>query len=1060
MISAMSSNNVVPKSKIAVRSKPYLLLLTFILLFAPLLSSASNYQVLESALDADLTQGSVLSINQSERGFLWLATLSGVAKYDGHKLNEYHSWTDLTGTTHSLNVTKIIVGENDKILLATYGSGLLQYDEASDRFRSFVINYPPKKIPRSNNISDAIADRDGNIWLGYEEGGVTRIDSENIVTKQFKTSNGYRVSDLTMDDNGRIFAVNVAGQIYSKSESTRWTTVLDVASVCAISRLVVEEIQTSAGEEFLIGTRGSGLLRVNTKSKSCVNITLTENRPESTVHEIRFISSTSEYWIGTDQGLYILNKYGDVKHFHADNSGLMNNEVTSMLYTGSKINWIGTYNGLNVIVDSEFELYSSQSDSEIHSIVAIASSPELGVWIATYHGLFNIDENSKKHIPFNTKFPDTQVSTNRIMSLLVEHDQIWIGSRTHGLTRFVPLTGETQNYSNATEPSLSNNGVSAILKLEDDGVLIGTYGGGLNLLSPDGDIREFLADGSDAALLSNNVIMLFKDSRDVIWVGTEEGLQSFNYNNGTLLGMEAWPSKEFSNALIWCMAEADDGRLWFGSLHNGLFYLEPDDSSKSEIKLISHKFSASKPDTIYAMQIAPPNDLWLATNSGLVQISDYKTLTKFRFRHGLQGQEFEFGASHRDHLGRLYFGGSNGYNRFYPKNITSHINPPPVVLTSLIIAGDNPDLTQSNADIRAIELNYTDYFVTFEFSALDYLDPSNNIYRYKLLGFDPAWIDIGNRNNATYTNLPAGEYNFRVQGANAAGAWNHDGISIHIKVNPPPWFSWWAYCIYVFLGLFAIWHGKRIYDNYVIRERALALAREMQEAADRAMDDVQEQLDQQYILVESIHEFNLQKLVLVRECFERHTDFLSSDVIEAYMGDFGQRIEALTCLEEALYYKHEYLLANLRAYTESLSSSLLSEKYPGGSGIAPEKLTIINLVTPELLPAKFALPLSVLIYELFSNSFNHAFEETAHSCFIKIELVRIEGDAQLDNRFQLSVSDNGVGIPDNLSIEKPVSEGFETIVNTVFTMDGDIVISRKNGTSITVVVPAPDDGLF
>lgn len=86
-------------------------------------------------------------------------------------------------------------------------------------------------------------------------------------------------------------------------------------------------------------------------------------------------------------------------------------------------------------------------------------------------------------------------------------------------------------------------------------------------------------------------------------------------------------------------------------------------------------------------------------------------------------------------------------------------------------------------------------FVTFEFAALDFTASERNTYAYKLDGFDGEWIDLGHNRRVTYTNLAAGDYTFRVKGANNDHV-EGDGLAIQVHVMPPPWKTWWAKSAY------------------------------------------------------------------------------------------------------------------------------------------------------------------------------------------------------------------------------------------------------------------------
>ena len=171
-------------------------------------------------------------------------------------------------------------------------------------------------------------------------------------------------------------------------------------------------------------------------------------------------------------------------------------------------------------------------------------------------------------------------------------------------------------------------------------------------------------------------------------------------------------------------------------------------------------------------------------------------MRNFHRTHGLQGDEFHFGASHAGHDGRLYFGGSNGFNAFDPDALKPVDAAPPVVLSRVSKMNVPIDAGAPLTSLRELQVGYQENAVTFEFAALDFTDPDNNRYRYRLDGFDEDWVDAGSRRSATYTNLDSGNYTFEVRAVSSEGAWNNDGLAVSVQVAPPPWQTTGAYGLY------------------------------------------------------------------------------------------------------------------------------------------------------------------------------------------------------------------------------------------------------------------------
>ncbi|MFC2146697.1 ATP-binding protein, partial [Acidobacteriota bacterium] len=165
----------------------------------------------------------------------------------------------------------------------------------------------------------------------------------------------------------------------------------------------------------------------------------------------------------------------------------------------------------------------------------------------------------------------------------------------------------------------------------------------------------------------------------------------------------------------------------------------------------------------------------------------------YTIRDGLQGYEFNGRVACKSDQGEMFFGGINGLNRFFPKDISDNErkNPPPVVITSLKKLGKEFKLDTSITHLDRLELSYKDDFISFEFAALSFSEPEKNRYAYKL---DPGekdnkdekdWIYLGNKHDVDLINLEPGNYTFKVRGSNSDGCWNEEGTKIKIIVTPP-----------------------------------------------------------------------------------------------------------------------------------------------------------------------------------------------------------------------------------------------------------------------------------
>ena len=194
--------------------------------------------------------------------------------------------------------------------------------------------------------------------------------------------------------------------------------------------------------------------------------------------------------------------------------------------------------------------------------------------------------------------------------------------------------------------------------------------------------------------------------------------------------------------------------------------------------------------------------LWISTNQGLARFNtETEQFLSFDTSDGLQANEFNTGAWYKSADGDLFFGGINGFNRFRPERIHLNQHVPPIALTAFSIF--NRPVEQrglSSSYLRYLTLQHDENFFSFEFSALDFVNPLQNRYAYMLEGLDKQWVMSGNRRYAGYTNVHPGSYVFRVKGSNSDGVWNSEGLSLALDIHPPFWQKLW-FRVTVFLTL-------------------------------------------------------------------------------------------------------------------------------------------------------------------------------------------------------------------------------------------------------------------
>ncbi len=1002
-----------------------------------------SFSIVNTYFNRFLRQGTTLSILHTKNGRLWIANYDGVLKARGKSVQYHNELFASTSGLSQLRIIKLVETWNGKVLAVTESSELLVYEDNLGFFKA--LDWLRTSKAEEPSVSELFFSRKNVLWFGLKNGEVLRAHEDGRVEQENNIKFDDSVTDFYEDERNGILLVSSKSQVAIKEYGSNKVEVFDIDLACGRSAPIQEVASTSTGD-ILIGTFGGGLLLFDVETTRCrqvdSGIDTQKDFHRSTVHDLTVDESSGDSIVSTDQGIFIFSDQLVGQHFNTTNSKLLNNEVISIASDQSGGYWVGTYNGINRLIASPFELYDNQTHQDLHSVVAFESLGNDGILVASYSGLILTDLESSTFSRFEEHSPDVTVYGERIMSVFAHLDDIYLGYRNSGFEIINLAESSSSRWNKNRLDGLTSNSVSAFLQLDSEKILIGTYGGGVTILDSSGSSENIQSGDTDYSLRDDRVLMLYRSLNGLIWVGTESGLQIFDSVTHRFASVKftSHRSKVPERPVIWSMAESSDF-IWFGSLHHGLFKLEKSSSldGTSQLELEQVEFYAPIPGlTIYAIETGAHNEVWFSTNQGISRLANNGSLYNFGHTHGLQETEFELGSSYKDSNGLIYFGGNHGYNRFDPDSVVAYETPSELVFNRILLSSENSVSSLPISKIDSIVLNHKDRFITFEFSALDYTDPESTRYRHKLIGFDDDWIDIGNRGSATYTSLPAGDYQLRVQAVNSAGIWNYEGLSMDLRVKPAPWLTWWAYAIYllVFLGLAALF--LKFYRNYMLKEQQLKQANELQRVADRFADELQDQIDFKSKLTDSIHSYNKQLLYWAKFCTDSTVEY------EAGMSGLAHdrimfRLGVLDIVHDSLYYQGERLYANLHTCATMLVNKLCADHPAAGS-----RLTAVNDVPKELIPAAQAVPLAIILAELLDNSLTHAFAGTSAACFVRFSVTIAPGPGSGSDQVRLVYQDSGDGIPAGLEFDSPESAGFAIIGHAANRLDCELTIGEQD----------------
>jgi diguanylate cyclase (GGDEF)-like protein len=788
---------------------------------------------------------------QDHNGFLWLGTQDGLNRYDGDGFTTFKHDDEIPESLANNFVWALHVDRNGTLWIGTEGGGLDRWNPADDSFTHY------RHVPSdgSSLVDDEIRaldeDQDGAIWIGTG-GGLSRFSPESGLFKHFihdeNDSNSIsenRIRAVLADRVGRIWIGTFEGGLNRKDPAsdifTRYNH--NPEDENSLSSDKIKTIREDAHGNIWIGTYDGGLNRLEPKSGRVTRFRADPNHRNTIGHDrVRalFTDSTGTLWVGTDDGLSRLldgaNRFETYRHDPADPNSLSSDRILSIYQDRAGLLWVATQAGLTHR-NTAMETFShgkqdpdAESTLSSNIITGFSEGKHNTVWVGTYGGGLsglNLETGDYTHLKHDDK-DGGSLGDDRVMSLYNDsRGNLWVGTMASGLSiRYAGSKNFIHLRHNPEDPaSLSADGVTAITEDGDGTIWIGTYRGGLNRLLEDG--RSFSHyrhdESSPTSLSSDQVMSLHADPEGTIWVGTKDGgLNRLDPKTGLFSHYTNDPEDPSSlgSDTVWTIYEDSERTLWLGTQGGGLNRWSFADRSAGNETFYRYTVeNGLADDLIYGVLEDRSGNLWLSSNQGLSRFNiKTEVISNFDTTHGLQSPEFNFGAYFQNEAGVMFFGGNNGFNYFHPDDVRKNDHVPPVVLTGILKMNEKVILEQPTWDLDELVVDYWDHMVSFDFAALDFSAPEKNRYAYRLEGFDADWIDLGTLRRATYTNLDPGEYTLHVRASNNDGLWNEAGITLPIRVLPPPWKTWWAYSLYATALLLLLIGFVRIQARKLRRE--------------------------------------------------------------------------------------------------------------------------------------------------------------------------------------------------------------------------------------------------
>ncbi|WP_307382835.1 hybrid sensor histidine kinase/response regulator transcription factor [Chitinophaga terrae (ex Kim and Jung 2007)] len=805
-----------------------------ILLLQSLISFAQSEYFNFSKLNIQngLSHNQVNAILKDSDGFVWIATVSGLNRFDGYSCRIFRTVHNDSTALKSNNIVSLYELPDRKMGVGTT-EGLCIYNPDTERFNANGDAYLKELGLPGGWIKHIRKGGNGRYWFLYNDGKLFRYSASTKRSSAFPSSPGEpgreKIIDMGETKDGKLWILYDSKLIEAYDAGSG--KLLTTSTVIQNGSSKPEDMYIDEDGDIWLWGFNTGIIFFNlaTYSTRLIDKNTSPTRLNASIVNHVVQDSHGIIWIGTDHGgITLIDKKNNFKtenlvNIPDDPKSISQNSITAMYKDDRGIIWLGTYKlGVNYLNNSivQFPYYRHQgartTSLPYDDVNRFVEDRQGNLWIGTNGGgliYFDRQKDTFKQYLHEPGNPNS-LSNNVIVSLWMDHDNVlWIGTYVGGLNRFDGKRFTAYRHNNADTSSLSDDKVWEIFEDKDQQLWVGTLGGGLDRLDRrTGKFEHFKSEA--VAPASERVSAILQDRKGNLWIGTDFGV-SVHKPDGTRLRVYQYSAGKngLSSSSIICLLEDSRENIWVGT-REGLNIIN---SKTGGIQTFT--VSEGLPDNLVLNILEDAHhSIWVSTSNGLCNIIPTQDKDSIRIavvnydeNNNLQSREFNENAALKTAKGELVFGGPAGFNIIDPEKIGKHSYPAAITLTGFdilnksIVPGQVVNnrvlLPEALPKLETVNLKYHENVFSIEFASLDFAASKYDKYAYRLKGFNTDWLYAdGSQRRATYTNLDPGHYIFEVKALNKGGSWGPIK-TLNINITPPFWRTPWAYIIYLLVSL-------------------------------------------------------------------------------------------------------------------------------------------------------------------------------------------------------------------------------------------------------------------
>ncbi|MFT3908952.1 MAG: histidine kinase dimerization/phosphoacceptor domain -containing protein [Ferruginibacter sp.] len=715
-----------------------------------------------------------------------------------------------------------------------------------------------------------------------------------------------------------------------------------------------------------------------------------------------FTINNNQHWFCTDNGVFVINiKKNLFSHY------LSNDVIKLPLATG----------------------YQARSVCE-----------HLGkVYIVCWDGFYEVTETDAGQRNYKKVLSADVIGTGE--GFYFDGKYFWLNGAYKGLAKF-DITKNSVEQIPGTP-----GGLWAGLNIHNGGMLYGNIGS-ISVFENDSSRKINFCNGN--VNVTAWTYQFFYSHDSTLWAVTSEGL--FKIKNNCIAAQYSADVKDpaykipFTN--LNAVYEDRKGFFWMATNGGGLIKWNRTDNSFQQFTVADGLSS----NVLYAVLEDKDGFFWISSEYGLMRFDPVSHSVKtYTSDDGLTENEFNRISYFKAGDGRMFFGGMNGVNAFYPKdflNDSSEFDAPLRLVLCNQFVGDEDklvDMTSSLTRTNTITFNPGDKFLTLEFQLLDFGEGTHR-YAYKIDGLDKNWNYI-NENSIRLSGLPYGHYTLHIKGQSQNGKWSSHELTILLVINAPLTSTWWFWCIViavlvVTVILFFRWRTQRLVKA---KEALEKMVTERTSALKESLSQEQSLLKEKDVLLKEIHHRVKNNLQVISGLLELQGKNLTDDNAKQALMEGRNRVRSMALIHQNLYEYENLSQIELHSFVDDLFKQV-SVMFENKSEYTKAK---INIPVTEI-DIDTAVPFGLVLNELLTNSFKYAFTGS-NNCTIEMTLAVENNNEEEGRKFIFTYSDSGPGLPVGFDIKKSKSLGMRLINDLSKQMGGSMHYEFDNGSRFTIL---------